>query len=56
MKRLSTFDRRAAFLQKVIENVHHRGKLLTLVFDINDLFSKLFKPPENSSRAEKIGE
>jgi len=55
-KRVSKFDRKASFLQKLIKNVHRCGKLLTLQFDINDLFSKLFKPPENSSRAEKIGE
>jgi len=37
-------------LQKLIENVHHREKLLTLHFDINDLFSRVFKPLKNSSR------
>jgi len=44
------------FLQKLIENVHCCEKLLTLHFDINDLFSIAFKPLENSSRVEKIGE
>jgi len=56
MKRVSKFDQRAGFLQQIIEIVHHCGKLLTLLFDINYPFSILFKPPENSSGGEQIGE
>ena len=54
-KRASKFDREASFLKKLIENFHHFGKLLTLYFNINDLLSIVFEPPENSSRVEKIG-
>ena len=43
-------------MQKLVENVHHYGKLLTLHFDINDLILIVFKPPENSSRVEEISE
>ena len=55
MKTVSKFDRRASFLQKLM-NVHRCGKLLTLHFDINDLFSIIFKSPESSSKVEKIEE
>ena len=55
MKMVSKFDQIASFFQKLIENVDCCGKLLTLYFDINDLFSVVFKLSENSSRVEKIG-
>jgi len=54
-KRASKFDREASFLKKLIENFHHFEKLLTLHFNINDLLSIVFKPPENSSKVAKIG-
>ena len=38
-ERVSSFDQTAAFLHKLIENVHHCGKLISLHFDIDDLFS-----------------
>jgi len=54
-KRASKFDREASFLKKLIENFHRFKKLLTLHFNINDLLSIVFRPPENSSKVEKIG-
>ena len=53
IKSVSKLDQRGAVLQKLTENVHRYGKLLTLHFDISDLFSKVFKPLENSSRVEE---
>jgi len=55
MKMVSKFNRRASFLQKLM-NVHHCWKLLTLHFDSNDLFLIVFKPSKNSSRVEKKSE
>ena len=52
-KRISKFDPKASFLKKLIEKFY---QLLTLYFDIDDLFSIVFKPSENSSRVEKIGD
>jgi len=45
-----------SFLQKSTKNVHVCGKLLTLYFGTNNQFSIAFKPPENLSRLEKIGD
>ena len=50
MKRVSKFDQRASFLQNLTGNVHHCGKVLTSHVDINDLFSIVFNPPENSNK------
>ena len=52
-KIISKYYPKASFLKKLIENFY---QLLTLYFDIDDLFSIVFKPSENSSRVEKIGD
>ena len=56
MKRILKFDQRASFLEKLIENAHHCGKLLTLYFDINVLFLTAFTPLENASKVKKVVE
>jgi len=53
IERKKKFDRRASFFQKLTENFHYFEKLLTIHFDINDLLSIVFKPPENSTRVKK---